>query len=796
MRRAAFSALISHWRKHPIQLVSLVLGLALATALWSGVQAINTEARASYDRAAGILGQDELQRLEPRAGTIPLSDYIAIRRAGWLVSPVMDGAINLNGSRVRLIGIDPLTTPPQSAPVDLSGDGDLQSFILDGLLFAHPDTAAQIPDTLPAVRATETLTPGVIITDLSTAADLLETDSFARLILAPAQPINLLPLSEVAPNLLLVAPDEGNDIARLTDSFHLNLTAFGLLSFGVGLFIVHAAIGLAFEQRRPLFRTLRALGLRKSTLLTLLATELLSLALIAGMLGVALGYLVAAALLPDVAATLRGLYGAQVSGVLTLNPAWWLSGLAIALLGTAVAGAQSLWRTAQLPILAPAQPRAWAIASLKSLKRQAFVGAGLIVFAALLATYGSGLTIGFVLLGCLLVGAALTLPLFLHLALNLASKFSRTALSDWTLADTRQQVPGLSLALMALLLAMAANIGVGTMVSSFRVTFTGWLDQRLAAQLYVTARDETEAEDLARLLDGQVDAILPIRYIDAQIEGAPGQIYGIIDDVTYRENWPLLAATPDVWDRLAAGDGALINEQLSLREDLAPGDPVTLGAAQFPVLGVYSDYGNPRGEAILSLAQLREQDVAINGLNFALRLPETRIEDVTNLLTNAGLPARNIRDQAAIKAFSLDVFERTFTVTGALNVLTLGVAALALLTSLLTLSTMRLPQLAPVWAMGLTRAKLARLELLRAVILAALTAFIALPVGLALAWVLLAIVNVEAFGWRLPMTLFPGDWIGLFLAALIAAALSAAWPARRLATRPAADLIKVFAHER
>ncbi|MEL7212822.1 MAG: ABC transporter permease [Pseudomonadota bacterium] len=796
MRRAAFNALISHWRKHPVQLVSLLLGLALATALWSGVQAINAEARASYDRAAGILGQDELQRLEPRAGTIPLADYIKIRRAGWLASPVMDGAINLNEAQARLIGIDPLTTPPQSSPVDLSGDGDLQAFVMDGLLFAHPETAAQIPDTLPLVRATDTLTPGIIITDLSTASELLGTDNFARLILAPEQPINLPPLSEVAPNLLLVAPEEGNDIARLTDSFHLNLTAFGLLSFGVGLFIVHAAIGLAFEQRRPLFRTLRALGLRKSTLLGLLASELFALALIAGTLGVALGYLVAAALLPDVAATLRGLYGAQVSGALTLDPAWWLSGLAIALLGTAVAGAQSLWRTAQLPILAPAQPRAWAIASLKSLKRQAVAGVGLIAVAALLAAHGSGLTIGFVLLGCLLVGAALTLPLFLHFSLNLASRFSRTALSDWTLADTRQQVPGLSLALMALLLAMAANIGVGTMVSSFRVTFTGWLDQRLAAQLYVTARDQAEAEALAQQLDGAVDAILPIRYIEAQIEGAPGQVYGIIDDITYRENWPLLAAAPDVWDRLAAGDGALINEQLSLRESLTPGDTVRLGPVQFTVLGVYSDYGNPRGEAILSLDQLRAQGAQIEGLNFALRLPETRVGEVTELLTNAGLPARNIRDQAAIKAFSLDVFERTFTVTGALNVLTLGVATLALLTSLLTLSTMRLPQLAPVWAMGLTREKLARLELLRAVILAALTALVALPVGLALAWVLLAIVNVEAFGWRLPMALFPGDWIGLFVAALIAAALSAAWPAHRLATRPAADLIKVFAHER
>lgn len=142
------------------------------------------------------------------------------------------------------------------------------------------------------------------------------------------------------------------------------------------------------------------------------------------------------------------------------------------------------------------------------------------------------------------------------------------------------------------------------------------------------------------------------------------------------------------------------------------------------------------------------------------------------------------------------VFERTFTVTAALNVLTLGVAAVAMLASLMTLARMRLPQLAPVWALGLTRARLARLELARAALLAALTAVLALPVGLVLAWALLAVVNVEAFGWRLPMHLFPGDWLRLGILALLAALLASAWPVLRLARTAPSDLLKVFANER
>jgi putative ABC transport system permease protein len=65
-----------------------------------------------------------------------------------------------------------------------------------------------------------------------------------------------------------------------------------------------------------------------------------------------------------------------------------------------------------------------------------------------------------------------------------------------------------------------------------------------------------------------------------------------------------------------------------------------------------------------------------------------------------------------------------------------------------------------------------------------------------LAWVLLAVVNVEAFGWRLPMYIFPHDYAVLGVFALGAAAIAAAWPARKLARTPPADLLKVFANER
>jgi putative ABC transport system permease protein len=88
------------------------------------------------------------------------------------------------------------------------------------------------------------------------------------------------------------------------------------------------------------------------------------------------------------------------------------------------------------------------------------------------------------------------------------------------------------------------------------------------------------------------------------------------------------------------------------------------------------------------------------------------------------------------------------------------------------------------------------LELLRTLLLAALTFVAAIPVGLVLAWTLLAVINVEAFGWRLPMHVFPRDWLTLGLLSLAAAALASLWPTLRLARLRPAELVKVFAHER
>jgi putative ABC transport system permease protein len=812
------AVLSSHWRRHPTQLATLLVGLISATALWSGVQALNQQARSSYDRAAAMFGGARTPVLVARKGaTFPQQLFVDLRRAGWPVSPVLEGRVQIGGRSFRLLGIEPVTLPAEVGDAPAIGKADLRSFITPPQeTLVAPEVLSDLNlqegasplmsdgASLPPLRVQTRLVPGVMVVDIGAAQRLLKKpDQVSRLLIGNTR-TKRAPLEDVVgEKLRLVEPGAESDLERLTDSFHLNLTAFGLLSFVVGLFIVNSAIGLAFEQRLPMLRTLRACGVSARMLNVVLVIELVSLALAAGAVGLICGYLIAAFLLPDVAASLRGLYGAQIPGQLTLRPEWWVEGLAISILGALAAAAASLAKAIRLPVLATAQPYAWQQAQHRWLILQGAVALAVFAAAGGLLRFGDSLVSGFAVLAALLLGAALALPVILEWVLFWGQRSARRALAIWFWADSRQQLSGLSLALMALLLALAVNVGVGTMVETFSRTFIGWLDGRLAADVYVNASDNAQASEIRAWLRQrpEVTAVLPGGRADSQINGVPVEILGLPDHATYRDHWPLLRSSENAWTRLRPGDAGFVSEQLARRMNLSLGDRIEVAAPggnwTLEVVGIYADYGNPKGQVAVNFAGLTRRFPDIPQTRLGLRVAPAAVPALISALRDKfALDGHNLLDQATLKAESLRIFNRTFAVTAALNVFTLGVAGIALLTSLLTLSNSRLPQLAPLWAIGITRQRLAGIELLKTMSVALITTLLALPLGLLVAWCLIAIVNVKAFGWRLPFHVFPLQLLELLGVAMLASLLAALLPVLKLARMQPAALIQIFANER
>ncbi len=189
MTRAVWglAVLLSHWRRHPMQLATLLIGLISATALWSGVQALNQQARTSYDRAAAVLGGERTAMLvSPTGAAIPQQTYIDLRRAGWAVSPVLEARIAINGRGYRLVGIDPVTLPREAAATGALPRSDVQAFLTPpGVTLIARDTAIDlglpegatpaISDTqsLPPLRLAEHIAPGLLMVDIGVAQRVL-----------------------------------------------------------------------------------------------------------------------------------------------------------------------------------------------------------------------------------------------------------------------------------------------------------------------------------------------------------------------------------------------------------------------------------------------------------------------------------------------------------------------------------------------------------------------------------------------------------------------------------------------
>lgn len=826
----ALATLLSHYRRHPSQLLMLLLGLWVAGALWSGVQAINASATNNYARAEALLntGVDRLARSDGQPLT--QSDFIQLRRAGVLVSPFLEGQLTTQeGQQLTILGIDPLTlannSPLAATPDNNKSTGTLQDFITPPWQTRiAPDTRRQLGHSpalennqaLPQLIEVAELPPNTLVMDIAIAAQLLDSGETLSALLSPANSLTAAPLG-----FTLQRADTRASPGQLTQSFHLNLSAMALLALLVGLFIVQAALGLALEQRLGLLRTLRALGVTSQMLVLLLVLELLLLGLVGAIAGLISGLWLAKTLLPDVASTLHSLYGANVSDQLSLPWHYWLGGIGVTLSGLFIAGSGVLWRASRLSVLALGQAQSWRAGFSRQLSLQTRLGALAAIIAlalGLTATVGhSGLGVnlpllaGFGLVAALLLTAALWLAPFLAWVLSfllnrLPQLSTRFPLTQWALADLQLQLPRLSLAMVALLIALAANLGVSSMVGGFRLTFLDWLDQRLLADIYITpppakfaeiddwlAQQKTVRE---RLLSIEAESQLLTHHreqSEPQPLNLPLAIKGITPTPTLMTHWPLLSSLESAWQSLTHGE-VFINEQLARGQGFSLNDQLSLttpnGIISVTVVGIYPDYGNPKGELIMSSEHVQQRfKVAPHALGVILA-PDQNVDVLRQqLLDNFNLAPSSLRDQTQVKATATAIFERTFAITRALNGLTLGVAALALFTSLLAQAPQRRRRLAPLWAMGVPLPKLLAIQLIQLAGSALLTALLAIPLGVAITACLVWIINVAAFGWRLPLHVFPAEISFTLLTAILVALLAAGLPMLKLWHTPPRALL-------
>ena len=111
--------------------------------------------------------------------------------------------------------------------------------------------------------------------------------------------------------------------------------------------------------------------------------------------------------------------------------------------------------------------------------------------------------------------------------------------------------------------------------------------------------------------------------------------------------------------------------------------------------------------------------------------------------------------QRDVLDLSMTIFDRTFAITRALNTLTLLIAAIAIFASILAVYRFRRNEYALWRALGTEWTQFFWITGSPVLLMTAIVMVFALPLGIALSWLLIHKINVISFGWTMSVAVSP-----------------------------------------
>ncbi len=247
---------------------------------------------------------------------------------------------------------------------------------------------------------------------------------------------------------------------------------------------------------------------------------------------------------------------------------------------------------------------------------------------------------------------------------------------------------------------------------------------------------------------------------------------------------------------LDSGSGVAITEPFALQSGLTAGNQLSLptesGERLFDIIAVYRDYNAGGASELMSLALYRElwRDNELDGVGIEL-MDSTFTEEIANEVANI-LPGGSARITTAtgIKRISVGIFDRTFLITEVLRILAGSVAFLGLLSALMALQLARRREFGILRSLGFAPRDLRQLIVTETGIIGICAGAIAVPVGVALAALLVFVINVRSFGWTMEFNVAVSALVPGFLLAITAALLAAIAPAFNSYRASVADALR------
>ncbi len=844
MNRALLRTGLRYHRRHPLQAALLVLGVALGVAVVIGIDIANVSADRSFRMSTSSLTGKATHQIVGGPTGIADTVFTQLRRTtGFRPSaPVIEGVVQTADGRIlRLLGIDPFSEAPFRSYVGRSVDFSiLQRFMTrEGAVLLSRDLAAELNvrpgDSLVLLReprrlravVTALLQPsdelarrslrGMIIADIATAQDMLAMHgrlSHIDLILPSDSAAAAGTLRDVLPDGVRIqrAEKRSSAISSMTEAFSLNLTALSLLALVVGMFLIYDTVSFSVVQRREQFGVLRAVGASRGQIAGMILGETAMLASAGTLLGLFLGMLLGSGALDLVTRTISDLYYTMTVTDVVLSPWTFIKGIALGL-GASLLAAYPPAREAMRSRPAGVMRRIGLEDRIRHiLPRLTIAGLLLLAVSALLIYLPHRrIDLSFAAVFLLLVAASFLIPVTLRFLMRVLAPALRRVLGITGGMAARSIARSLSrttVAIAALMIAVSVIVGVNTMIGSFRQTVVDWLGTTLGADIFVTipftgaGQNEGTSPELRRQVDAHPDVT---RTSTARTLTLTSERYGmhqlvaVTDDIAERRPFKWLPRSrSETWNALERG-AVLISEPFAYRNDIAADADaaVTLltdrGEQRFPVAGIYYDYSSDKGTVLMEDNIYRRfwSDTLISSVAAFLR-PGTNADRVVAQLQQ-DLHAEEqliVQSNRGLRGAAMDIFDRTFSITAALQLLAALVAFIGVFNALMALQLERTREIGTLRATGMSRTQVTRLILTETGIMGAISGLLALPVGFLMALILIFVINLRSFGWTLALHLQPLDLLQAFGVAVSAAMLAGLYPAIRFGRIKPAEALR------
>ena len=599
-------------------------------------------------------------------------------------------------------------------------------------------------------------------------------------------------------------------VEKMLAAFHFNLTMLSGIALVVGLFLIYNTVSVAVMTRRREIGMLRTLGVTQGQVLRLFLGEATLLGLMGALLGVPLAKVMAEAAIALTSTTVDTLYVATAAQVPALTWGHWAMAFGVALPLSLLAAALPAREAAQVTPVEAMRSEAGTHASPVS---SSLWQAGVPAFICLIVGYAAarqpavaGLPLwGYFACLCAIAGMSLLVPMVLRgTAQLLRGILGRVFGIEGRLAASqiRASTHRLSVSVAALAVSLALTVAIAVMVGSFRQTVLYWVDQTLGADLYVRpgtpprsqspptfseATIKTMREHPAVLaFDGYRSMDLP--YQDRIIKLGTGDFevqmqHGRIAMKTRGDAKAMMRQAKDKGE-------VFVSESFALRFGVKEGDLVTLptpkGDHAFRIAAQFYDYSNDSGTLTMDKSLFQNWFGESLPTHVAMYLkPGTDAEavktELVQQLDGQGFVA--IFTNTGLRQEVLRIFDSTFAITWALEIIAILVAMAGVAATMMTLVLERKEEIRLLRIAGAEAAQVRRTIVIESGLLGAVSQGLGLVVGMLLSLVLIHVINPQSFGWSIQ---FYTPWLfllGSTLLTIVGTMIAGLWPARRSVSR-------------